>query len=232
MKAVEAVSGSSRRCGAGRYAPERLVEGLAVLATEPVFAAILDEAGSPRFRRRHNGFATVLHIILEQQVSIDAAAAMFRRLSGLCRPLLPGHFLELDDVTLRACGFSRQKMAYARHFAEAVAGGGFDFARLAAADDAAAFAALRAIKGIGRWSAEIYLLFALGRTDIWPAADLGLQIAVGDRLGLGGRLDEEALRRQGEAWRPWRSVAACLFWQSYLHARGRRAPELPSELYD
>lgn len=216
---------------AAQFAPERLAEGLAALAAEPIFAAILDEAGPPRFRRRRNGFATVLHIILEQQVSIDAAAAMFRRLAGTCRPLSPERFLELDDATLRTCGFSRQKMVYARGFAAAVAGGGFDFARLAAADDAAAFAALRAIKGIGRWSAEVYLLFALGRTDIWPAADLGLQIAVGDRLGRGGRLDEEALRRQGEAWRPWRSVAACLFWQSYLHARGRRVPALPAELY-
>jgi DNA-3-methyladenine glycosylase II len=216
---------------AGRYAPERLAEGLAALAALPVFAAILDTAGPPRFPRRRNGFATVLHIILEQQVSIDAAAAMFRRLSALCRPLLPERFLELDEAALRACGFSRQKMAYARRFAATVAAGGFDFARLAAADDATAFAALRAVKGIGRWSAEVYLLFALGRTDIWPAADLGLQIAVGERLGLGGRLDEETLRRQGEAWRPWRSVAACLFWQSYLHARGRRAPELPSGLH-
>ena len=213
------------------YAPERLAEGLAALAAEPVFAAILNEAGPPRFRRRHNGFATLLHIILEQQVSIDAAAAMFRRLAGLCRPLSPERFLELDDKTLGACGFSRQKREYARRFAETVAGGGFDFGRLAAADDAAAFAMLRTVKGIGRWSAEIYLIFALGRADVWPAADLGLQIAVGDRLGQGGRPDEAALRRQGEAWRPWRSVAACLFWQSYLHVRGRRAPELPAELY-
>ncbi|HJU18923.1 MAG TPA: DNA-3-methyladenine glycosylase 2 family protein [Stellaceae bacterium] len=214
----------------GPYAPERLAEGLLALAAEPVFAAILAEAGPPRFRRRRNGFATLVHIILEQQVSIDAAAAMFRRLSGLCRPLSPQRFLELDDGTLGACGFIRQKRDYARRLAGAVMGGEFDFARLAASGDEAAFAALRAIRGIGRWSAEIYLIFALGRADIWPAADLGLQVAVGERLGH-GRLDEGTLRRQGEAWRPWRSVAACLFWQSYLHARGRRAPELPAELY-
>lgn len=213
------------------YAPERLAEGLSALAAEPVFAAILEEAGPPRFRRRRNGFATILHIILEQQVSIDAAAAMFRRLAGFCQPLSPARFLELDDATLGLCGFSRQKRGYARRFAETVAGGAFDFAGLAAADDAAAFAALRAVRGIGRWSAEVYMLFALGRTDIWPAADLGLQIAVGERLDLGGRVEEEELRRRGEAWRPWRSVATCLFWQSYLHARGRRAPELPPELY-
>ncbi len=215
----------------GPYAPERLAEGLAALAAEPVFAAILAEAGPPRFRRRRNGFTTVLHIILEQQVSIDAAAAMFRRLSGFSQPQSPQRILELDHSTLGLCGFSRQKRGYARRFAEMVAGGAFDFTQLAAADDAAAFAALRAIRGIGRWSAEVYMLFALGRTDIWPAADLGLQIAVGERLGLGGRVGEEDLRQRGEAWRPWRSVASCLFWQSYLHARGRRAPDLPPELY-
>lgn len=213
------------------YAPHGLAEGIAALAAEPVFAAILKRAGLPRFRRRRNGFATLLHIILEQQVSIDAAAAMHRRLSGLCRPLAPDTFLALDDATLRACGFSRQKMGYARRLAEKVHCGEFDFARLAVADDEAASATLVALNGIGRWSAEIYLIFALGRPDIWPAADLGLQIAVGERLGLAARPSEPELRRLGEAWRPWRSVAACLFWQSYLHDRGRSPPVLAAELY-
>ncbi len=213
------------------YAPHGLADGIAALAAEPVFAAILEHAGPPRFRRRRNGFATLLHIILEQQVSIDAAAAMHRRLSALCHPLLPDAFLALDDATLRACGFSRQKMGYARNLAEKVCGGEFDFARLAEADDEAAQAALVSLKGIGRWSAEIYLIFVLGRPDIWPAADLGLQVAVGERLGLASRPTDPELRRLGDAWRPWRSVAACLFWQSYLHTRGRAPPLLAAELY-
>jgi DNA-3-methyladenine glycosylase II len=213
------------------YAPQGLEEGVAALASEPVFRAILDRAGMPRFRRRRNGFATLLHIILEQQVSIDAAAAMHRRLAGLCHPLAPEPFLALDDATLRACGFSRQKMDYARRLAQAVAGGSLDFARLEGDDDAAASAALVSLKGVGRWSAEIYLIFALGRSDIWPAADLGLQVAVGECLGLDERPNERALRAIGEAWQPWRSVAACLFWQSYLHARKRAAPQLAPELY-
>jgi DNA-3-methyladenine glycosylase II len=213
------------------YAPEGLDDGLAALAGEPVFAAIIERAGTPRFRRRRNGFATLLHIILEQQVSIDAAAAMHRRLAGLCRPLAPAPFLVLDDDTLRRCGFSRQKMGYARGLAAAVADGRLDFAALDAAPDEAAFAALVALKGIGRWSAEIYLIFALGRADVWPAADLGLQLAAGECLGLSERPREAALRDLGEAWRPWRSVAACLFWQSYLHTRRRAAPELPPDLY-
>src|SRR5574340_213825 len=94
------------------YAPAGLDEGIAALAGEPVFRAIIERAGTPRFRRRKNGFATLLHIILEQQVSIDAAAAMHRRLAGLCDPLTPDNFLSLDDETLRRCGFSRQKMGY------------------------------------------------------------------------------------------------------------------------
>jgi DNA-3-methyladenine glycosylase II len=213
------------------YAPQQLERGVEALAGEPVFRAILDRAGMPRFRRRRNGFATLLHIILEQQVSIDAAAAMHRRLAGLCRPLAPEPFLALDDATLRACGFSRQKMDYARRLAQAVASGVFDFDRLEGAEDNAVLADLIALKGIGRWSAEIYLIFALGRSDIWPAADLGLQLAIADCLGLDARPGERELRQIGDKWAPWRSVAACLFWQSYLHARGRAAPQLPAELY-
>ncbi len=177
-----------------------------------MFRPILERAGSPRFRRRRNGFATLLHIILEQQVSIDAAAAMHRRLAGLCEPLAPAPFLALDDATLRSCGFSRQKMDYARRLAAAVASGEFDFVRLAGADDAAALAALIGLKGIGRWSAEIYLIFALGRPDVWPAGDLGLQLGAAECMGLAERPSEPG-------------------WQSYLHARGRTAPVLPSELY-
>jgi len=225
------VSGAEEGADAAIYAPEGLAEGISILAVEPVFAEILERAGPPRFRRRRNGFGTLLHIILEQQVSIDAAAAMHRRLLGVCRPLVPETFLALNDMTLRSCGFSRQKTGYARDLAEMVDNGRLDFARLGAAEDEAALAELLSIRGIGRWSAEIYLLFALGRPDIWPAADLGLQVAIGDYLGFGARADQVEMRRRGEAWRPWRSVAACLFWQSYLHARGRTAPRLPPELY-
>lgn len=213
------------------YAPIGLDDGLGALGGEPVFRAIIDRAGAPRFRRRRNGFETLLHIILEQQVSIDAAAAMFRRLNGLCPALTPAAFLALDDANLRLCGFSRQKAAYGRGLAEAVASGALDFVRLAAATDEEALDALVALKGIGRWSAEIYLIFALGRADIWPAADLGLQLGIMECLGLASRPDERALREIGEQWRPWRTVAACLFWQSYLHARNRAAPTLPPELY-
>jgi len=223
-------SGTEAETDLSIYAPKGLAEGIRVLTEEPVFAEILERAGPPRFRRRRNGFGTLLHVILEQQVSIDAAAAMHKRLLGLCRPLVPATFLALDDSTLRSCGFSRQKMGYARDLARMIDSGKFDFARLDAAEDEVALGALLSVRGIGRWSADVYLLFALGRRDIWPAGDLGLQAAIGDHMGLGARLDEVEVRRLGEAWRPWRSVATCLFWQSYLHARGRTAPRLPPEL--
>jgi DNA-3-methyladenine glycosylase II len=213
------------------HAPSRLEEGLSALAGDPVFDAIVERAGAPRFRSRRNGFPTLLHIILEQQVSIDAAAAMHRRLAGLCVPLAPEPFLKLDDLTLKSCGFSRQKMGYGRGLAASVCDGSLDFARLSEADDETALATLVALKGIGRWSAEIYLIFALGRNDVWPAADLGLQFGVAECLGLGERVAEKALRDLGDRWRPWRTVACCLFWQHYLHKRKRSAPTLPPELY-
>lgn len=164
-------------------------------------------------------------------MSIDAAAAMFRRLNEECRPLTPAGFLTLDEPTLRRCGFSRQKAAYGRGLCEAVTSGALDFTRLAQASDDEALATLVALKGIGRWTAEIYLIFALGRDDVWPSGDLGLQFGVAAELGLGDRLGERELREIGDRWRPWRTVAACLFWQSYLHARKRAAPVLPPELY-
>ena len=230
LQAPQCENAAEAGVGPPIYAPEGLAEGIRVLIEEPVFAEILERAGPPRFRRRRNGFGTLLHVILEQQVSIDAAAAMHKRLLGLCRPLVPATFLALDDSTLRTCGFSRQKMGYARDLAQMIDSGKFDFARLDAAEDEVALGALLSVRGIGRWSADVYLLFALGRRDIWPAGDLGLQAAIGDHMGLGARLDEVEVRRLGEAWRPWRSVATCLFWQSYLHARGRTAPRLPPEL--
>jgi len=200
------------------YAPERLDDGIAALSAEPVFRAILDRAGAPRFRRRANGFPTLLHIILEQQVSIDAAAAMHRRLVGLCRPLEPVPFLALDDDTLKRCGFSRQKTGYARGLAEAVTSGRLDFAALAATPDDEARNALVALKGIGRWSAEIYLLTSLHRTDVMPADDLALLIGYQRLTGAAERPRASALRLRAEAWRPWRSVAARLLWHYY--ARG------------
>lgn len=203
-------------------APHGLSEGIVWLARrEGDFAAILATAGPPCFPLRPSGFPTLLHIILEQQVSIDAAAAMFRRLRELCVPLVPATFLALDEPVLKRCGFSRQKIGYARNLAERILDGGCDLDALASLPDEAAAVQLCKLKGIGRWTAQVYLLFALGRPDIWPADDLGLQLAIQRLRNLRERPKPGELVAWAEAWRPWRSVAACLLWQSYLHALGR-----------
>jgi DNA-3-methyladenine glycosylase II len=206
-------------------APHGLAQGVAALAQRDAdLAAVPALAGMPCFALRPPGFATLLHIILEQQVSVAAAAAMRAKLLQRCRPLTPGRFLALDDATLRECGFSRQKTAYARGLAEAIRDGRFDPKALARRDDEAAMAELTGLRGIGRWTAEVYLLFALGRADVWPAADLGLQLGVQWLKRLPARPDERAMRALAEPWRPWRAVAACLLWQFYLHRLGRLPP--------
>ena len=202
--------------------PFGLAEGIAVLTQRDAdFGRIIATAGSPRFPQRRPGFGTLLHIILEQQVSVEAARAMYARLRKECRWVTPERFLALDDPTLRQCGFSRQKMAYGRHLAAAILDGSFDPKALARHDDETALAELVKLKGIGRWSAEVYLLFALARPDIWPAGDLGLQLALQWLKGLENRPDAQTLRRLAEPWRPWRAVAACLLWQFYLHRLNR-----------
>lgn len=204
------------------WAPRGIDEGIAILSVrDTMFARIVETAGIPRFPLRPEGFGTLLHIILEQQVSIDAAATMYARLQQNCAPLVPRTFLELDDDMLRRCGFSRQKMAYGRNLAEAMRDGIFNPTDLSALEDEAALAELMKLKGIGRWTSEVYLLFVLGRPDVWPAGDLALQLAIQRFKGLAERPDHQVLREMAEAWRPWRGVAACLLWQYYLYALGR-----------
>jgi DNA-3-methyladenine glycosylase II len=211
----------ARRPIAG-LAPHGLLRGTRQLARrDRDLARIIETAGMPRFPLRPPGFPTLLHIILEQQVSIDAAAAMFRNLQLVCVPLAPVGFLALGEAELKRCGFSRQKIGYARNLAESISDGRCDLATLEDLPDEIVLAELIKLKGIGRWTAQVYLLFALGRSDIWPADDLGLQLAV-------QRLDERVERpsaselvARAENWRPWRSVAACLLWQFYLHGLGR-----------
>jgi len=211
----------------GRAVPEGLEEGARFLALrDPALARILGEHGLPRFPRRAAGFGTMLHIILEQQLSIDVAAKLWHRLRQRCRPLSPANFLELDMRTLKNCGFTRQKIGYARGLARAIVERRFSPAGLARLDDAKALATITALRGFGHWSAEVFLLFALGRPDIWPAEDLALRIAVQWMHELPQRPSGRELRALAEAWRPWRSVAACILWQFYLSRLGRvpRAP--------
>lgn len=191
---------------------ERTRTALAVLAAaDPMFARCQAEAG-PVLRplSRPPGFPTLLRIILEQQVSTQAAATLWQRLNAHLAEVTPAAFLSLDDDTLRACGFSRQKARYGRGLAQDILAGRLDLDAVHRMPDADAVAALTRVTGIGRWSAEIYLLAALDRPDIWPADDLALALGVQWLKGLPARPRRSELDRLAEPWRPHRSTAARL----------------------
>ncbi|WP_157218731.1 DNA-3-methyladenine glycosylase family protein [Flavisphingomonas formosensis] len=195
---------------------DRIREAMdALAAIEPAFARGLERVGYPEPRVRARGYETLLRTIVGQQVSVSSAAAVWAKLGEILGPARdPAAIAAASDQDLRAAGFSRQKSAYARSLADEVLSGRLDLEALPA-DDEAAIAALTAVKGIGRWSAEIYLLFAEGRPDIWPAGDLAVQIEVGRILGLNSRPDERATRALAERWRPHRGSAAIFSWHHY-----------------
>ena len=187
----------------------------AVAAQEPRFATALARAGYPEPRIRERGYGTLLRTIVGQQVSVAAAASMWRKLEAHIGPELAlDRVLASSFDELRACGLSRQKQGYIRSLCELVVGGELDFERLPA-DDEEAIAELTRIKGIGRWSAEIYLLFAEGRGDIWPAGDLAVQAGLHKLLELPERPSEKAAREMAEAWRPHRGATAIFTWHCY-----------------
>lgn len=190
----------------------------AIAAREPAMARALRDAGYPDARIRERGYRTMLRTIVGQQVSVAAADSVWRKLETLLGEAIPPEeLLAAEFDALRACGLSRQKQGYARSLCELVASGALDLHDLPA-DDEEAIAALTRIKGIGRWSAEIYLLFAEGRPDIWPAGDLAVQAGVGKILGLAERPDEKATRALAEPWRPHRGAAAVFVWHYYQSA--------------
>jgi DNA-3-methyladenine glycosylase II len=182
---------------------------------EPRFAAAVARVGYPPTRIRDRGYATLLRTIVGQQVSVRAADSMWRKLQEMVGDATePARIAAASDQDLRAAGLSRQKASYARSLAEEVTSGRLDFARLPT-DDEEAIAQLVRVKGIGRWSAEVYLLFAEGRPDIWPAGDLAVQIEVGRILGHDSRPSEKRTRELAEAWRPHRGAAAIFTWHHY-----------------
>lgn len=195
---------------------EKLREGVDALArAEPAFAAALARVGYPAPRISERGYQTLLRTIVGQQVSIHAARAVWDRLDAAIGGAAdPANLTAASDETLRAAGLSRQKSGYARSLAELVLSGELDLHRLPE-DDEEAIAQLVKVKGIGRWSAEIYLLFAEGRPDVWPAGDLAVQIEVGRILGLPDRPSEKEVRALAEPWRPHRGAAAILSWHHY-----------------
>ncbi len=175
---------------------------------------------------REPGFATLIEIILGQQVSLASARATFDRLRAAASPLTPDRFRKLTDTKLRRIGFSRQKTAYGRELAQAILDGRLDLDAVGTMDDDEARATLTQIKGIGRWTADIYLLLVLRRPDVWPIADLALAVAAQRLKRLATCPSPAQLDRIGAAWKPWRSVAARLLWHDYL-SRDRYALRHP-----
>ena len=195
---------------------KQIKQGLdAVAKLEPGFARALKTAGYPEPRIRQRGYGTLMRTIVGQQVSVAAAASMWRKFEAhVGAELAPERVLESDFDSLRACGLSRQKQGYMRSLCELVVGGQLDFDALPG-DDEEAIAQLTLIKGIGRWSAEIYLLFAEGRPDIWPAGDLAVQAGLHKLLDLDARPSEKATREMAEKWRPYRGATAIFTWHCY-----------------
>jgi DNA-3-methyladenine glycosylase II len=186
-------------------------------------ADVIEKYGQPPLWVREPGFPTLVYIILEQQVSLASAKAAFDRLKAAVRPLTPHKFLKLTDADLLRIGFSRQKTLYTRLLAESLSRRHFDLRYLHELHDDAARKMPTAFKGIGNWTADIYLLSALRRPDIWPVGDLALATAVQEVKHLRKRPSPERLEKLSQPWRPYRAVAARLFWHAYLSKRGQNS---------
>ena len=207
---------------------EAFFQGVRFLADrDEHLANVVKTYGQPRLWVRDPGFPTLVYIILEQQVSLASAKAAFDRLNGIVRrPLTPRRFLKLTNAELLRIGFSRQKTLYTRLLAESLSRRYFDLGDLHDLEDDAVRKMLTTFKGIGKWTADIYLLSALRRPDIWPTGDLALATAVQEVKRLRQRPSPERLEKMSATWRPWRAVAARLFWHHYLSKRGQRTSEI------
>lgn len=191
--------------------------GLRVLRRRDAdLARILENFGAPPLWAREPGFPTLVHMILEQQVSLASARAAYNRLLERVTPLTPAGFLRLDANELRTIGFSRQKAGYCRLLAESVRDKQVNLDAVAGMDDSAAHGELLRIKGVGEWTADIYLLMALGRPDVWPRGDLALAKAMQRVKRLRSQPSAERIERISASWRPWRAVAARILWHDYL----------------
>jgi DNA-3-methyladenine glycosylase II len=198
--------------------------GLAALAgLDARLAAIMPTAGEVPLRRTEPGFASLASIIISQQVSRASADAIFGRLVKLVDPLEAPTILAGGNAPLVEAGLSRPKQATLLAAAGAVTSGALDLHGLCDMPPDEALAQLTAVHGIGEWTAEVYLLFAAGHPDIFPAKDLALQVAAGEIFGLPDRPDDRAVRLLSESWRPWRGVAARLLWAHYRNLKGREA---------
>lgn len=197
--------------------PDVFTTGATELAVDhELFGRLHARNGLPPRWARPAGFATLVLFVLEQQVSLASAKAAFVRLHDRLDRIEPSGFLSLDDATLREVGFSRQKTSYCRGIADGVLDGSIDFDALDTADDDAARIVLTSIRGIGNWTANVYLLFVLGRPDIWPTGDRALYVALAKAMSLESVPSAESADGMAEAWAPWRGIAAFYLWHDYL----------------
>ncbi|HSR13000.1 MAG TPA: DNA-3-methyladenine glycosylase 2 family protein [Thermodesulfobacteriota bacterium] len=185
-------------------------------AQDPDLAKVVARFGPPPLWERAPGFPALILIILEQQVSLSSARAAYARLQEAAGEITPENFLKLGDAELKAVGFSRQKAGYSRALAAAVVKEEFDISGLSSCCDVEAKERLMRMKGIGSWSADVYLMMSLGRPDVWPSGDLALATAVQAVKRMRRRPDPARLEEMGRAWQPWRAVAARIFWHFYL----------------
>lgn len=192
----------------------------ALSANDPALGASVERFGPPPLWARDPSFATLVHLILEQQVSLASALAAFDRLKVATGDVMPATFLRLDDRTLREIGFSRQKAGYARDLAIAL-NDGFDLATLDRMTDDDVRRALIGLRGIGRWTADVYLTMCLLRPDVWPHGDQALATGAMELLALPERPTFDELEALAERWHPYRAVAARIVWYHYLGVRGR-----------
>ena len=192
-----------------------------LVARDPDLARNEEQAGPLPWRARPAGFSGLLQAIVAQQISNPAAAAIWRRLAALPAVTEPAGLVALSDQALRGAGLSRPKILHARTLAAAFLDGLLDQAALAAMDDEAAIATIASVRGLGRWTAEVYLLFALGRPDLFPAGDLALASAAADVKHLVERPSPVALRALAEQWQPWRGLAARLLWHHWRFVNRR-----------
>ena len=203
-----------------RLNEETLLRGVRLLTEQDQdLCEVVSRFGPPPLWARAEGFQTLIHIILEQQVSLASARAALEKLLVKVSPLNPASFLTLSDDELKRVGFSRQKTSYGRNLARAFLEGGLDPDSLATMDDDDVKKQLVKIKGIGSWTADIYLLMALGRPDIWPRGDLALETAYQRLKRMATRPTPDELQEISLAWSPWRAVAARILWHFYLSER-------------
>lgn len=200
-----------------RLTLETFNKALTILAQrDPDLGAVIAKFGNPPVWRRPRGFATLILLILEQQVSLASARAAYDRLAASVADLTPENMLVLGDTEYRAAGVSRQKTRYIRHLSDCVLDRSLRIDRLGRMSDDEVRTQLTQVKGIGAWTADVYLLMVLMRPDVWPVGDIALQAAAHELKGLDARPGQDQLAEIGESWRPWRSVAARILWHHYL----------------